>query len=1405
MKTRFRWVWLTCVCLLLGTAAGGGMALYFYYFDQSAELHLRGGETAYQQGRQAMAVANFPAAQQEFHKALVLTEKLFEELERERGELKEAKPEVVDRFRQKEGQAYWLKMRVLRGHSLAKALAGGKKLPPIEGVAADQPQQLLIKFPVTHLPDDEQRRDAVVALRQAALRLTENEEILREAVAVEIQMDPLQWHLVQIFAANLLQEKMDPRDDRARYLMARFEYEQPLVNPSDPGTPAQPTPLQRRSRERMLLAVDHLTKLKAVERTPRWRTLALEAQVRAWLVESYRRPESRKPDLEAQEQQALRAVLFDETTGALPRAVREGETNASRLAGLSRLDFDGVVNLYQMALDLVIDDCRRTAHNGQAQAVPGTDAVQNVLNAIVAVTPRLLGSTPAASKLARCSDLTVQAMVRAQPFLAKERPEVWKGYLTTVTEQVRQTTAKNAGSPAMYMKVADLLARESELASKAGDTARQTDCRKQALTWVEEGLKAGQTRKLPPAQMAGLHETAARLKAVGGGKWTDLAPHLQVMRDSGQASARATSYLLEGAFAEREGRLEKARDALEKAVQLMSRGDTARRAHTMLGHLYLALGQPDRALASLREVERIYEQWDQLSEEERTWIFDFIREPRELAYLQLQAHLACALARHRLADQAKNAKQARDHLLVVRMHEQEAVKLQPHFLPRSPLERAARLQWVRHFAATQRLDLADKELMALRRDFPENLQVLKMEVNVVIAKARAQVEMANQDGPKLTQEALQKADERVQQFLRDYPQDFAARLYWVEWLLGTGRTDQATAYLEEPANFPGSGEDSRYNRLRSVVYLLRGDAEKTREVVQAMPRDPVVDVALIQAAGGMQEKQKQIAEAMNRYERNGLFRCWNAGLAASRKDYAEAAREYLRALECTQVKKAARQGLKDALLSFAQEDPEKARTLSAQLLQEYPAEPSLLLGFAYACLLLDQTGNPADRGDQVKDMATALNAFEAAVAMDGQDAAVGPLTKAQYWMLAQMPDRARPEVQRALEAQPKNETALLLAVQLSLGHDNPTVQALAGKYVQTLRELKPNAPLPQLMLVQLQHRDGNTAEAVLACEQLLRVHPKFAPAYGTLMEMLLQQGDVERAAAVARRWCEECPQHLAARTAEIRTLALRGQMGPARQVLDQTIAMLDRDTATGPKQARHTELAGQKPGLLGSNDLAKAQVTVTLAQGLMQAAAVDEAEKWLVRVLENQPDHEAALLLMGELHLYRMVKDQGQRKEHAARARDAFSAVYKQRKGHFVAGNNLAWLLATELHDAEEAYRIAQEVRQNRHTKKPLAGDQLPVSFLDTFGLIYEQLGKAQQAAEARDLFEAARKRYPQDARMYLYLGQAYLRLHDQRKADQMLASAVALAQPKVRSPLSPQQKAAVLTAVAKTQRQVSR
>src|SRR5262249_10822551 len=155
------------------------------------------------------------------------------------------------------------------------------------------------------------RREALVSLREAAYRLPTNVEVLREAVATEIQIDPMQWDFVHAFATTLAE--LDPKDERARYLVARLEYEQPVTMKTEAGTVTAPMPSAKRSRDRMRKGLEHIARLKELEQPVRWRTLHLEAQIDAWLIHYCR--QQRKYDAELDAMQKLRALLFDVQQG----------------------------------------------------------------------------------------------------------------------------------------------------------------------------------------------------------------------------------------------------------------------------------------------------------------------------------------------------------------------------------------------------------------------------------------------------------------------------------------------------------------------------------------------------------------------------------------------------------------------------------------------------------------------------------------------------------------------------------------------------------------------------------------------------------------------------------------------------------------------------------------------------------------------------------------------------------------------------------------------------------------------------------------------------------------------------------------------------------------------------------
>ncbi len=185
---------------------------------------------------------------------------------------------------------------------------------------------------------------------------------------------------------------------------------------------------------------------------------------------------------------------------------------------------------------------------------------------------------------------------------------------------------------------------------------------------------------------------------------------------------------------------------------------------------------------------------------------------------------------------------------------------------------------------------------------------------------------------------------------------------------------------------------------------------------------------------------------------------------------------------------------------------------------------------------------------------------------------------------------------------------------------------------------------------------------------------------------------------------------------------------------------------------------------------------MTFARGFAAARELTDAEKRLQFVLEQQPDHEKALLMLGDLNVMRQMWPQ---------ARDVYARLLHNNPSCTIAANNVASILATRFKDYAKAYEVAQQARTNRLSGKLLPGDRLEPYFLDTLGSIYHGWNKPDLLPEMRDLFTAARWRYPLDPRLSLYLGYAYAGLGETEQAEEMFKAAVALAAPDAKTTVS--------------------
>jgi lipopolysaccharide biosynthesis regulator YciM len=1389
MRT-LRWVVLGGISLALAALSWGGYALYEKHMHGIDSL-LRKGETSYAEGLRSFDSRDYDAASRSFDEARLQAKNALDACDKASAGIDDKPQEEVDALREQTGRASLLKARALRGLGLSRMVIAGKSLPPPADPTADGTSTSLSQISYWSISDSDLKRQAVAALREAARWLTDDVELQREALAMEVSRgEPPYWPAVKVAAGHIIQKEnsLDPTqkiepDARAHFMMARLEFEQPTPSGNEKEN-WKSTPIAKRSKDRVLRARQHIEDLKKVEKPLRWRSLYLEAQTRLWMIDYYRTGQQPSSTDRLQEELALRVLLFDEDHGILRRALQDKDTKLTRL---TRLDLDGMLELHKLAMEKVISSRKQ----GQEPDTVTSGQVLKVIDATAELCKRLAGQEGADPKqLEELAETMVNAATIAQPFLAKDYAVEWARYIDSAQALTQRVAERNAGwgeekqnwPRHLYEKLVELLQREARYRALTGDSSRQEELRALAIKWADEGIRVAAAYKPPVSnnRTLPLHDVAARLKTAALGKKDAVEPHLKVLAESGNPTYQATKFLIEGSFAEREGRLEKARDAFEQALKLTTGGNNARRAHLVLGHVYLALGQPEKALASLKEVQALMSQPTKLTDEERVWAKEYLKDPAEISYMIMQARLMDARMTYQAAlKQELTQPQAKAIREAIMAEEEEAEKLLPS-LGKSPFARAARHLLVSYYTATDRPTMAKAELDNLRKEYPGSLQVLKQEVELLAKPIKGTLAQA----PKAS---IDQADKRIQEFITAHPSNDAARLYWVQWLATTNRMAQAAAYLEDSANFTAAANNPQLKQVLAVLQLNLGGQDRVKQIAADLPAGQIADrIAVLASSVDGQEK---LADALSRYENNGFFRCYNASLAFSKGDYVAAARGYSQALEYTQVKDTARMGLGNSLLALAQTEPQKARELAGLLLRDYPREPHVLLAFAYACMLLDDLGDPQKPTSQIEDMISALNAMEQIAIQEGETGPAGALVKAQFWLGAGRPDRARGEVLRALAKSPKHEGALLLAARLYLESQEPGAQVTGQKFLDTLRTVSPNSLQAGLLQARYHEAAGRTAEAVRTYEAVIEQHPTASAAYSGLVALLEKQGEMAKATQIVAQWCGKVPEDLNSAAAHVRQLALAGKLADAEQAATQGVEMQLRVANDRLASSRGTA-AEQQEQRQRTLDGARMAAQLGMAGAFTQAKAYDLAIAWVDRVLKVQPDSIPASLLVGNIYMDRVRTEQApaQRKALAQKAHDAYARVYTLQRGHAVAGNNIAWLLATELNDADKALVIAREVRTHQLSKRLRAGDELPVELLDTFGAITKNLTKPDVYPEMTDLFEKALKRYSSDPRLYLHLGRAYAGQKNKTKANEYFANAITVSKTKSTLPAAERQ-----------------
>jgi predicted Zn-dependent protease len=1355
--------------IVLGLLIGGaGMVAFYRYVYVGAESALKSAETAYARGVQAMEAKDAGAAMQAFDEARLRTEKAEEAASRKRLKLDSGSEEA----KQNDALAakiFWLRARAVRDHAYARAMSEQKPLPELPDLSTGETYRNFLA-----VQDPEGRRDMRSWLLQAAAYDPTNAEVLKNALRTELTASTqVPWDSVEPLARNII--KLNPKDTRAQYLLARYDFEQPQQKKDGHFEPTAP---EKRVTSRVLQAREHLALSKESGNYPLWRTLYLDAALHQWFANH---AATIKKDSERdREEQALRVLLFDGKTGALARA-RDGED----MERMSAWDAEGLLALHQMALDVALQDRKKPGASDPSRAAEMMTALLNVCEKI-STDPARIGDA------ANCA---VAAAIKVEP-MWNERPAAEaRQQLASVTAIVSKAKEKKISRPKLYLGLANLLLSEAQLLQKQGDRDWER-MDKEGIQWLEAGIQLGQESKLDDAALSDLYALSAEMKVVRGAKREAVANELDALRRAAVADKRrapAVVSLIEGRLAAREGRMEMAREQLEKVVT-SGNGDLAFRAYTPLALSYLNLNQPDKAIVVLENADRAYGSFETLSPQERAWVLEFVQSPAQILGLLATAHLEAAKAKVIKQMQAQPGGPI-DYELI-RGHEEAVDRILQKVRAPEPVNLFIRQMIVGYLASTNRIDRALEAVAELQKDYPDSLDTLKLAAGLRIQKALSAKPATTDRPPPLDDKTRMEMDQTIQQFIAKYPNDRTAKLFWAEWLIHSQRAAEAVAYLKNPKNFPAD-QDELFSRILAVALMVKGDRDEAHKVLQFLPENPLNDLLLIQFAVTHEEQSKKLGQAISRYQNNGLFRCWNARQDYNAGKYSEAAEAFFLALDITRVKSMAEEGLLKSLVALTQKDTAKARDLTVQMLKSRPDDAALLLALAYTHLAMNEIGRPTDAYERSKTMAAALNLWEGAYLKSALgDRINAPLTKTQFWVLANHPEEARNEILRALQMNDKDPNALALFASIDIDMQSPELWEEARKTLAKLKSVQPDAPTLGFLTSTLDEKEGKVAQAIAGLEEMLRHDPRQSPLWQRWVGLEEHRGNSSQARAVCQRWREHLPDDVTAAETEVRFLAKDGKLPEARSAADaffaRALQRAEQQKAEKPPGGVDLRAWNIEQGV--RFDHAVVQVQLSMARAFASAHAWDEAQGWIKRVADKHPDLEAALLLQADTFLSRKMWTQ---------ARDAYTEVIKRTPGHYVAGNNLAWILATQFKDLPKAYEVAQQVRRGQHGQHPAPGERLDPAFLDTLGLIYRSWNKPELYSEMRDLFEAARRRYPMDPRMSLYLGDAFAGLHQPEKAEALFAEAVTLAGPDVKNGFSPEQKKEVLQKVEESRKKL--
>jgi len=396
------------------------------------------------------------------------------------------------------------------------------------------------------------------------------------------------------------------------------------------------------------------------------------------------------------------------------------------------------------------------------------------------------------------------------------------------------------------------------------------------------------------------------------------------------------------------------------------------------------------------------------------------------------------------------------------------------------------------------------------------------------------------------------------------------------------------------------------------------------------------------------------------------------------------------------------------------------------------------------------------------------------------------------WLLAE--DKPAESLARALaavKAAPNNPGAHYLAgtahAQL---HD---INAAIASFNEVLR-LNPRVGAAQLQLSRLELARGATTEAVKLAEDALRTLPGSSEAQLTLAGTLIAKRDLGRAEPLVATLLKEHPNASVVQSLNGMLLLAKKNLVGARAAYEHALKLDPKSfQATAGLSAidlveKKTADAVARIDARVADSPNEARVLLLAARVYAAAGQADKAERVLRKTVEVSPSDSTAYGMLGQIYVAqgklnearaefdrmaeRDPKNTGVRTIAAmlshttndlADAKKRYREILENDANAVVAANNLAWILADEGKDLDEALRLAQ---------RAIAGAPERAEIQDTLGWVYY---RKELPGMAIPPFEKSASLAPDNPTYHYHLGLALAKNGDVEGARKAVDTALKL------------------------------